>query len=320
MNLHELIENSYRLPSYQRLDGMEARLDGISFSFNLDVLSQVQVFIENLLPAPFKFKSEEYGTRWYKNLSTGSAGASLSWEHRQGYALGLCQLGGEFFSHLDAFNQKKLIDFVAKIGAKTSFIALDIDDYTRKYSPDFFLNEWESGRCTGFRAWEQHNSFSPAKKHLGYGDTISFGRRGNHGGCKRFSCYDKYYESVGALNCYRYELSLYKIKAQNAVKNLSESPLDNWHHIISSMIQGEIKFEGFNISDETIFLGCKKPKNSLHTKLAWLKKQVAPTFAALHRTYEENDLDFGELLADTGQAANPQKVDKLVEDFRNFYG
>lgn len=316
-SLAEIFENSYRLPSYQRVAGVEARLDGMSFTFHLLDLPKVRVFVENILQAPFEFQSKDYGSRWYQNFSLGSAGAVLHWQHRQGYPLGLCELKGEFFSYLDSYRQKRLVDFVASINAKPSILALDLDDYSRRFSPLWFLGQWERGLCRGFKTWDYIKSYKPANNLLAYGESIGFGRRGNLGGQKRFICYDKYVES-GALNCYRYELTLYKHKAQKALDLLAEAPIEQWHFLIANLVQGEAKFISFKPGDISINLGSKRPKNCLYAKHRWLQRQCSLVYAVLAQVYRENgDVNLGEILEDIGK--NSPKYQSLLDTFRNFY-
>lgn len=312
----QILQDSYRLPPYQRIFGLEARLDGLSFTFHVLSFSRVRDFIENLLPVTFKFEQQEFGSRWYENFYLGACGSSLHSYHRQGYLLGLCQLGGEFFSHLDSFAQKRLIDFVFQIGAKPSVIALDLDDYNRRFSPQWFLNEWQSARCGGFKVWEKIKSFEPRKKSYGYGDTIAFGRRGNLGGQKRFVCYDKYVESE-ILNCYRYELTLYKNKAQSALKMLADTSIEKWHFLIANIITGEIKFSQFKIGSQPLSMGYKKPKNCLYKKAGWMNRQCSLVFAALCQVHREMGSDFASTLEESGKGS--PKYPLLVDSFRNFY-
>lgn len=316
MNYQTILENAYRLPS-ERINGFEARLDGISFSFALLDLARVREFTRHLLQVSFDYESCSYGSRWYENFSVGY-GAALHWQHRQGYPIGLCELKGEYFSCLDPLNQKKLIDFIASIGAKTSVLALDIDDYERLYSPAWFVDQWQHSKCKGFKTWGRITSFSPATKDLGYGESVSFGRRGSQGGQKFFCCYDKKVESNGCLDCYRYELTLYKHKARHVVESLSNSPLTEWHSLIASYIQGEIKFLNFHISDLSIKLPSKRPKNCLYSRARWIHRQIPLVYAALSQARQ--DLGYltplGDLLQDAGEK-NP-KYQNYVAGFRNF--
>lgn len=180
---------------------------------------------------------------------------------------------------------------------RCSRIDFCLDDYSKKITPQRAYAAYKKGQVSGFerRRFIEGGS-APGQSS---GSTLELGRRGKNGSGKFLRMYEKWLESDGKIDAARIELELSQKRARKAFDDFCLYPVEEISDFISKVISGAVDFvqrssEGrlrnskrvkwwSEFADDFGSIAYSIPVNQtcLEKKVAWFKKQVAPTFAQI---------------------------------------
>ena len=122
---------------------------------------------------------------------------------------------------------QKLFQILNERNCRVTRLDICFDDYTKYFKPEDFANFMLQGRLSSkHRHWIYNSSMQ------GSGSTFYLGKRGRD---RLFRCYDKAYESGGAIDAIRYELELKGNWATQLQKDIADGKKFKFSDMVNDM-------------------------------------------------------------------------------------
>lgn len=319
---------------------LTCRVDTCSFVLRSvpDLATAYQVIsgFEALFHERVEFRPElsvTNGKRYAGSTKTSVRGLRFWWnwpEHGDDGEL-LVYIPGQCFRQCTDSEARELIGlYYHQYGGEFTRVDIALDDWEKRISFETVASAIESGNYARFRrAHEYRGLGSDTDGHTLY--------MGSPQSDKFVRYYDKYAESGGELDCYRWEVQFRRGKANAAGWNWLQLPLDdevNAAQELAAHVTGAVHFCDREAGDKNIDrcpllpwwaallsgirdgirLSSPKRKPLLDRSLRWLQEQVAPTLAVVREVFEDGFETLLQGLLDEGKSRFGSRHRGLILD------